>query len=147
MLDTNIFNRVLDYKVPLEHLAECVEVYVTHVQEDELDNTKRSERRTALKQVLVGLDPDRRPTESFVWDVSRWDLGKWTEDDNLYDPIRAELDERLPKKNNIQDALIAETAIKNGYTLVTEDRNLREVAAGFGANCMTFEELQQDCRK
>ena len=147
MLDTNIFNRVLDHEVPLEQLAECVKVYVTHVQEDELDNTKCSERRTALKQVLAGLDPDKRPTESFVWDVSRWDLGKWSGEDNLYDPIKAELDKRKPKKNNIQDALIAETAIKNGYTLVTEDRNLREVAAGFGASCMTFEELQQHCRK
>ena len=44
MFDTVIFNRVLDDEVPIELLTERVDVYATHVQWDELGETKRPER-------------------------------------------------------------------------------------------------------
>jgi predicted nucleic acid-binding protein len=36
------------------------------------------------------------------------------------------------KSNNIQDALIAETALANDLTLVTEDRDLSQIVTDFG---------------
>ena len=146
MFDTNIFNRVLDYRVPIEILTERFDVYVTHVQQDELNRTTCRTRRNELTRVFSGLAPQTMPTESAVWNVSKWNQARWTKDDNLCTPIKAALDKREQKENNIQDALIAETAIKNEYTLVTDDGPLREVATEFGAKCMTWRELQQRCR-
>ena len=82
-----------------------------------------------------------RSTETAVWGVSKWGQAKWSKDDQ-WKRIKSALDKLDKKENNRQDALIAETAIKNGYTLVTADRNLRKVAKDFGATCMTFEELR-----
>ncbi len=81
------------------------------------------------------------PTESAVWDVSAWDQAKWgsnvvNTESSVYDVSRygkgkyggaslvKEIWEKLDKKNNkkpnnSKDALIAETAIINGYTLIT----------------------------
>ena len=77
--------------------------------------------------------------------MSKWDQAKPSKDDQ-WKRIRLALDKLDKNENNRQDALIADTSIKNGYTLITADRNLRTIAERFGANCMTFEELQQLAR-
>ena len=41
----------------------------------------------------------------------------------------------------MQDALIAETSIKGGYILVTDDAHLIEVAKRYGGKCMSLDEL------
>jgi len=41
----------------------------------------------------------------------------------------------------VQDALIAETSIKGGYVLVTDDTDLIEVTKGYGGKCISLEEL------
>lgn len=81
------------------------------------------------------------PTESAVWGVSGWDDCKWSEDVvaesgqdiaesdqqalNLYNAILRELNAKNNgKSNNKEDALIAETAIKNRLILVTHDKDL-----------------------
>ena len=85
------------------------------------------------------------PTESAVWGVSRWDEAKWTAEDNLYVPMKADLDKlNKNKANNVQDALIAETAIKGGYVLVTDDAHMIEVAKRYGGKCMSLGELLAD---
>ncbi len=147
MFDTVIFNRVVEHKVPVELLAECVDVYATHVQRYEINKTPCPEKKAELNQVFVDLVLEERPTESAVWDEVEWDSAKWSGDDDLYEQIETALDKRKPKKNNIQDALIAETAIKNNLTLVTDDGNLREEASKLGAECMSWEELRQLCRR
>ena len=149
MFDTVIFNRIVEHKVSVELLAECVNVYVTHVQHDEINATSCPEKKAELNQVIVDLAPKERPTESAVFDVSEWDNASFPEDDGLCEQIEAALDkcERKRKKDNIQDALIAETAIKNNFTLVTEDKCLKEEASKFGAECMSWEELLRLCRR
>lgn len=147
MFDTVIFNRVLDESEPIERLTECVAVYSTHIQRDEINNTQDEERRRKLNRVFADLNPEMRSTKSAVWNVSKWNQARWSEGDNLLRTIETKLDEHEKKKNNIRDALIAETAIKNKYTLVTDDGDLRDVAAELGANCMTFKELLQHCQK
>ena len=146
MFDTNIFNRLVEHNVPIEVLTECGDVQVTHVQWDELCKTPCQEKRNRLTRVFRRLEPEKRPTETAVWGVSKWGEAKWSADDQ-WQQMKAELDRLKKRKNNSQDALIAETAIKNGFTLFTEDVNLRKVAARFGATCMSFEDLQQHCRE
>ena len=57
-------------------------------------------------------------------------------------PIKTALDKlNKGKANNVQDALIAETAIKGVYVLVTDDAHMIEVARRYGGKCMSIEDL------
>ena len=86
------------------------------------------------------------PTTSAVWDVSRWDQASWGADDNLYSTLKAELDNlNRNKPNNVHDALIAETSIKGGYVLVTDDADLAVVTKKYSGKCLSVTELLSQC--
>ncbi len=165
MFDTNVFNHVLDGMAELSGFVGRAKFYATHVQVDELKNTSNDARRAALLKVFEEITNIRVPTESFildnsqlaeaklggeqpiitesaVWGVSKWGMCKWTASDNLYKPIRSQLD-RLNegKPNNAQDSLIAETSIKNGFTLVTHDRDLFWITTKFGGAVSNIHEV------
>lgn len=141
MFDTNIFNRILDGLVEITKFHKNARFYATHVQLDELRATSNAKRRGELITVFEEIAGNNKiPTESFVLDVSRLDEAKLEDDENdLYSKIKAKLD-RLNKNkpNNIQDALIAETAIKNHITLVTEDSDLLTITSSFGGKCASI---------
>lgn len=165
MFDTNIFDHILDGAISLESLRGSILPYATHIQRDEINDipeakTERREKLAALFVELVTELPTDSfslgtsriekarlggnrvvPTESAVWNVSKWGEAKWTAADNLCTPIKAALDRIKLKPNNIKDALIAETAIKRGYVLVTEDEDLLKVAKSFRARCLSLSEL------
>ena len=167
MFDTNVFNRILDGVISVDALSGRVNAHATHVQRDEIAKTKNDTRRNALQTVFSSVT-DRTvptaslvlgvsrvgearlggghvvPTSSAVWDVSTFGQAKWTANDNLYSPIKADLDAlNGGKGNNIQDALIAETAIKDGYILVTEDRDLAVVTKKYRGQCVSVAELME----
>ena len=76
------------------------------------------------------------PTESAVWNVSTWGHAKWGGADGFYTAFKAELDTlNKNKPNNVQDTLIAETAIKNRFELVTDDVDLYTITKRFGGQC------------
>lgn len=140
ILDTNIFNRALDGQFDLGVLKSGVELFATHIELNELENTKNPERRAALLEVFRIAGPEQIPTESAVWGISEWGAAKWTSDDNLYQPIVNALNEKNGgKPNNAHDALIAETAIRNRLILVTEDGDLSEIASMYGAEVLGIE--------
>lgn len=165
MFDTRAFNLILDGLFSIDGLKDRVATYATHIQRDEINNTKDLDRRSALMEVFENVVSESVPTdsmvvgvsrvgaarvggghvvptESAVWDVSRWDQAKWTANDNLYTPIKTDLDAlNKSKRNNVQDALIAETSIKGGYLLVTDDTHLIEVTRRYGGRCISIEEL------
>ena len=167
MFDTNVFNRILDGVVSIDALSGRVNAHATHVQRDEIGRTKDPARRQSLEAVFgsvtgaavptasLVLDVSRLdearlggssvvPTSSAVWGVSKWGEAKWTADDNLFVPMKADLDAlNGGKKNNTEDALIAETAIKDGYVLVTDDGDLATVAKKYRGECLTVLELWQ----
>ncbi len=156
MFDTNVFNRILDGVISFETLEGRVIAHATHVQRDELDNTKNAQRRAELAKVfdavVAGSVPTESsvlgvsrlgeaklsgerviPTESAVYDVSKYGLAKYSADDALYPALKESLD-RLngQKPNNVHDALIAETSIKGGHVLVTDDVDLATVTKQYG---------------
>lgn len=158
MFDTNIFNALLDGKVDLSNLIGKAKYYATHIQRDEINKTPDNIRRKQLKDLFTAVTSDPIPTESFVLDTSRLDYAKlggenviptesavfgiskfgkakYTPNDNLYIPILQELDNHKQKENNKEDALIAETAIKNDLILVTHDRDLFNIVTRFGGAC------------
>jgi hypothetical protein len=141
ILDTNVFNRAVDGGIRLPDLPSDLQYFATHVQLDELTATKDEIRRNALLEQFVAVGPMPLPTESFVYDVSRWDLAKWG-DGILFPQIKALLDARNhAKSSNTQDALVAETAIKNSLTLVSEDSDLLQVVSQIGGSAIRVSQI------
>lgn len=76
---------------------------------------------------LSELRPTLVPTETMVWDRTRWGQAKWS-DGVRFTAIKDALDAlNKSKPNNVNDALIAEVGMVNGHTLITSDRHLAEV--------------------
>ena len=143
IFDTNIFNHILDGEIPVETFGDQVNACATHIQRDEINNTQNDERREALANTFTDVIPNIEnivSTGSAVWGVSKWGQSKWTGDD-LYMTLKLALDKEKRKKNNIQDALIADTAIKGKYVLVTDDGPLKRVAEQHGCECWTLSEM------
>ena len=86
------------------------------------------------------ISPTPVSTESAVWDVSKWGKSKWATDD-MCRQIKSDLDKLKKHRNNIKDALIAETAIKHDFLLVTNDNHLTAVTHRHGGNSIDFEEF------
>ena len=184
MFDTNIFNAILDDEIDVEKISEHHILFATHVQEDEINATKKPVGRkdalakifrlaitevTATASCISGVSRSGKarlsggqiptesfvlgesrigearlgggkiPTESFVWDTSSWDAAKWS-DVSLVTIIASKLkDLNGGARGNIKDALIAETAIKNGHILITHDSDLASVVSYMGGRVADLE--------
>jgi hypothetical protein len=171
MFDTNAFNEMLDSRVSASELAHAVSAHATHVQHDEISRTGNEERRAALLEVFQDVVAASIPTESFsldnsrldqaklggervvptasaVWGVSKWGQAWWGSEDGLYSVLKNELDQlNGSKKNNIQDALIAETALKANHVLITDDEDLTKIVRAHGGQCLSFEELMREVKQ
>lgn len=123
MFDTNIFNDILDGKHDLSALETAdADFWATHIQEDEIRKTGDEERKTRLLKVFK--IANKISTSSGIWGVSKWGQCKYS-DGKTCTLLKDALDKRNKRKsNNIQDALIAETALKNDFALVTHDSDL-----------------------
>ncbi len=63
-------------------------------------------------------------------------------DGGLYSDLKAKLDKSNGgRSSNIKDALIAETAIMNGLTLVTDDRDLYKIVMEYQSPCVRLDEI------
>jgi hypothetical protein len=169
MFDTNVFNRILDGVISVQTLEGRVVAYATHVQRDELDNTRNAQRRAKLATVSVDVVAGSLPTESSVLGVSRlgeaklggervvltesavyrvskYGSAKCSAEDASYPALKESLD-RLngQKPNNVHDALIAEASIRGGHVLVTDDVDLATVTKQYGGECMSVAELLLRC--
>jgi hypothetical protein len=137
MLDTNVFNRVLDGQISLSSLAGH-RLLVTGIQRDELNKTKDDVRRTALLATFEAISPEVGLASSFAYGIEGAGYGEayYNDGSGNFQKMRKRLQELDHKKkkplNQERDILLAETAIKNGATLVSDDRNLRQVVSEFG---------------
>ena len=137
VVDTNIFNKLLDGVISIDDLPRDSEFFASHIQIDEINNTTDKERRARLLLSFEGLETKFLQTESMVWDVSRWDQSKW--DGTAYEKLKSDLDAlNKSKANNPHDALIAEVALLNGHTLLTADRHLADVFQRHGGTVMLY---------
>lgn len=149
MFDTVIFNRILDGAVELNKFRDEAHFYATHIQFNELKATPNVRRREELLAVFEKVAGNNTiPTESFVLNVSDLDEANLTDkENNLYSQIKIELDNRKKKRNNAQDALIAEAAVKNALTLVTHDSDLFSVATKFDAACANIHQVMRELNR
>jgi len=128
VVDTSLINKLVNGSVRVEELPADGEFIASHIQIDEINKTKYEERRARLFLTFSKTINDIVPTESFILGKSRLGEGKLS-DGESYNAIKKHLDSlNGGKPNNIDDALIAEVALKNGYTLLTADYHLYEVA-------------------
>jgi predicted nucleic acid-binding protein len=147
ILDTKVFNALLDGELELSLFAEK-RICVVHPQQDELANTPDPVRREALLAVARKLGAEPIATSSAVWGVSKFDQAKWTKSDGLFDRIRSEIEEvdasagkQLRPQNQSRDALLGETAIREGLTLVTNDKGLTAVVRAHGGKVVSLVEF------
>ena len=138
VIDTNIFNQLVDGKITPKNLPVDAPYIATHIQIDEINNTKNSERRAQFFLMFAKIQAQIVPTESFIFDISRWDEGKWS-DGQLFGKMKQELDFlNKSKSNNARDVLISEVAIINGFTLITADSDLATVTLNNGGKVIKF---------
>lgn len=64
MFDTNIFNKISNDKINVHDLPNTGKFFVTHVQRDEIENTKDLKRRKFLQGTFNNLNHSHIPTES-----------------------------------------------------------------------------------
>ncbi len=83
MFDTNVFNRILDGRVDVGSLSGDKQYFVTHIQRNEIENTKNPERRKALLDTFHGVEKSQVPTESAYWGLSEWGAAKWSVEDGV----------------------------------------------------------------
>lgn len=128
VLDTNIFNRVLDGRFSLSSLPKDSHFLASDVQLEELKKTPDPIRRSALVSTFQEIGPELVPA-SFSWNVAGagWGQGEWSNSDAAKN-LRNDLESRKSRFNNCHDALIAEIALKHNCILATTDKNLSEVA-------------------
>jgi len=138
MLDTNLFNHLVQGDVLIGSLPEGGQFFVTHHQLDEIlewepTDLAAKKKRLDLISIVTQVSPDRVPTESFVLGYSRLGEGRLS-DGGIYQKIVDKLNEWAPKRSeaNTRDALIAETAIKLGHVLITNDTYLKRAVFELG---------------
>ena len=132
MVDTNIFDWLIDGTLSTENFPKDTHFVATHIQHGELNETRDSARKRQLLDRFETLVDSTVPTESTVLGTSKLGSCKLGSE-TLFNQLKASLDSLTSKKrNNSADVLIAEAAIANGHTLITADQHLRIVAERYG---------------
>jgi hypothetical protein len=132
VVDTSLINKLVNGSVSADELPNDGEFVASHVQIDEINRTKDVERRAQLFLKFTKTIDKVMPTESFILGVSRLGEGKLG-DGVSFAEIKKMLDSQNGgKPNNLQDALITEIAMVNGYVLLTADLHLSNAAQLLG---------------
>jgi predicted nucleic acid-binding protein len=148
MFDTNIFGKILKMNSPSILLACKHQYFITHVQKDELEKLNNERIRDRLMSAFRLVPQTLLSMESAIADISRADMAK-VGDSLVYTHIFEELSKRKPQQqeDNSKDALIAETALKNGFVLVTNNKALKEVVLKIGGFAIDFSVYGQIIRQ
>jgi rRNA-processing protein FCF1 len=148
MFDTNIFGKILRMNLPSTLLIEKHQYFITHIQKDELETLGNERIRNQLMSAFHLVPQTLLSTESVIAGISRAGMAK-VGDSLVYTHIFEELNKRKPeqRENNSKDALIAETALKNGFVLVTNDKALKEVVLKIGGFAIDFSAYEQIVRQ
>src|SRR5437764_3575657 len=139
MLDTNVFNKVLDEQISIDAFRG-LRLVATHVQLDELLATKNSARAAELRRTFEKINPTMDNTASAFWDVSKWDKSNWSAEDGVEQRMMerltqvdaAEGKKHRDPRNRIGDVLIGHTAINTKARLISNDPQLRRLVSDFG---------------
>jgi len=144
LLDTTMFNTFLknQHKTDIEALRGKGRFYVTNFQKDELSATPESKKKDNLLSLFDAIAPEQVATKTFVISYSKLGAAELS-DGMIFNEILSGLNECERKhgkkrKDNRKDALIGETAERNGYIMVSDDRCLSKVMKSRGVCVMDW---------
>ncbi len=80
MFDTTVFNHILRDEVDVTTMPAGDRLFVTHVQLNEIQETKNEAKRSQLLAVFTEVAAQKVATESALWDVSEWDEAKFSDE-------------------------------------------------------------------
>lgn len=132
MLDTVIFNRLVDGCISLEHLPLDGRLVATDIQNLELKNTKDEQRRAKLLTKFDELTADLE-SNALLWGAMTWGRMHWQSEkaNQIFICLQARRDSPSYRKRKAgsdeKDSLIAESALMHGCILLTCDPDLAEI--------------------
>ena len=125
IFDSHIFDSILDGNPSVGKIVDSkskgFEYYITHIQVGELSNCPEADKRTKLSLIKTKIAPILIPTDSFIVGTSRLGNARLGDGEIFNDIIKTSEN----KEKFINDALIGETAIKGGFTLITNDVKIK----------------------
>lgn len=137
MLDTNIFNRLVEGRLTIRDLPGDVKFFATSIQLQELNATKNIGRRAILIDKFSEVSPKIDPIETSLWGYASYGESAWGAEGKYFAQIKYELDAlNNNKANNAADALIGEASLSNHHTLITTDKDLAVVLEKMGGKVM-----------
>lgn len=139
IFDTNIFDDIVNEKLKVSDIIKYknykkVEIYVTHIQIDEINKCSDADKRARLNIFMDKIGSILVSTSSCAFDVSRFDASKFG-NGIIFNKIKK------GNINNVEDALIGETAIKEGIILVTNDKRLKNIVIKLGGNAISLDDF------
>lgn len=141
MFDSNAIDKIADGTLPIELIRESTThgyvYYITHLQSDEISRCKDVSKRQILILFLIESKLEIVPTTVTVWGVSRFGKSKMGKGE-LYSQLLNE------SNNNVNDAIIAETSILEGYQLITEDKQLKKKVCSYGGRVCNVGEFKNE---
>jgi predicted nucleic acid-binding protein len=142
ILDTNIFNRIIDGEADRD-LFQGLALIGAYVQRLEIEGCPQESRKNELLTIFAEVTSAIELPFTTHWG-DPWG-GRWSDTDGLHEQIHAavrKLDKKKRCPNQERDAQIAETAIKGDFTLISEDKNLRDVVQSFGGKAIGLAEMR-----
>jgi predicted nucleic acid-binding protein len=140
MLDSNIYDHLLDNKIDIEKIKVLGDYYSTNIQSSEISNIKNEKRKEDLLKIYEQLSPKKILLRSGIWiDDLRWD-----DDQPWVDDIQEEAKNLLGNskvKKPWKDALIGEIAKVESITLVSNDKGFRDKAKANGIDSIDANEF------
>ena len=134
MFDSNIFDKLPTFIDQIKSSTTIYEYYITTIQVEELCDIPDIEKRKTNILMLADLRAKLIPNSVCVLGHSRLGYSRLGEGD-VYNLIINE------NKSNIKDAIIADTAVKEGCTLITEDKRFYNKMKSNGFAVLKFDDF------
>ncbi|SHL31791.1 PIN domain-containing protein [Anaerocolumna jejuensis DSM 15929] len=138
MFDSNVFDKLPDFIEKMRKSSIQYEYYITSIQIDELCTIPDKKLEIRKRNILMLADIRARliPTSVFVYDSTSYDYAA-SGDGTVYKKI---LNENISNK---EDAIIADTAVFEGCTLITEDSRFYDKMKKNNYDVMRFDDFIQ----
>lgn len=140
MLDTNIYDYILDNEIDFSIIKRKGNLFITNVQLSEIKNITNTERRNSLLNLIKRLNPSKLNLESGIW----LDDLYWDDEQPWLDEVNENCNFLLgnsQKKKPWKDALIGEVSKNKDLILVTNDNNFKNRANLNGIKVNDIEEF------
>ena len=143
MIDCNIFDKMIFDKELLIKSLDNYEYFIISTQYDELKKIPDSKKewRDSLLSIIDILKISTVYTTPAIYGKVKYDLAKYGGDTDAFNKIIKKT------RSNINDALIASSAIFHEYILVTDDDELYRKMKNNQYEVITYFELLEDIKK